>query len=610
MAELAIPLIALGGMYVISKQENKDNKIREEFTNMGKVGNHNSLYPTLTHSPEVNYPISKDINPDNVMIYENENQTTDRYFNPNIVSGRVEMKNPPNSVGGGIKPVLSLNGEPIVRSEFKHNNMVPFFGGKLRGASTSHNISENILDSKQGLGSQYFSKSEKAPLFKPQDNIHNVFGSSNVSDFIQSRVNPSMRMANVKPFEEERVAPGLNKGFTSEGGVGFNNGMEARETWLPRNVDDLRVLTNPKMTFGLQGHEGPANSYNKESGTTYTQGVVEKNRPDTYYTLGEDRLFTTTGIEKGQTLRSIEELKEVNRMNTNMEYYGINGSKMNEASYSNREYLPSTRVVLDTNPVINHTNALSKGNYHATDGDYGNKGYNILPNNRSTTKHHESEEYGVVQGMMKAMFAPIMDIMKPSRKENVIENIRVNGDAGATVSNMPIFNPSDRVRTTIKEMTGDKLDNNHLNMERQFGAAYIVSEQQPVQMQRDTTTNIHYNGNAGPTVQTGPTTYDAAYRQRNNVNKTYENRPNQGGTQMFNQNENISIQRLDSDRNNNRMWVKNGGIYTPPTMDTHGKLSGNMNLKSVDSHNFERINPDILTAFKSNPYTQSLQSWA
>lgn len=156
-------------------------------------------------------------------------------------------------------------------------------------------------------------------------------------------------------------------------------------------------------------------------------------------------------------------------------------------------------------------------------------------------------------------------------------------------------------------MTGDKLDNNHLNMERQFGAAYMVSDQQAVHMQD--TTNRHYNGNAGPVIQSGPTTYDAAYRQRNNVNKTYENRPNQGGTQIFNQRDNISIQKVEADRNNNRMWVRNGGISTAPTMDTHGLLSGNHN-KNVDTHNFDRINPDILTAFKSNPYTQSLQSWA
>jgi hypothetical protein len=606
MAELAIPLIALGGMYVISKQDNKEHKVKEQFTNMGKVGTHNLAYPTPT--PDVNYPNVSQVTPDNVMYYENANQITDRYFNKDKVVQRIETKNPPNSVGGGIKPTMSLNGQPIDRSDFKHNNMVPFFGGKIKGASNDYNTSEHILDSKQGQGSYYISKSEKAPLFQPQDNIHNVYGAPNMSDFIQSRVNPSMRMANVKPFEEQRVAPGLNKGFTTDGGIGFNSGMEARETWLPKNVDDLRVLTNPKMTFGLQGHEGPAHMLNKESGTVYTQGKIEKNRPDTDYVVGKDRWFTTTGLEKAQTARSIEELKEVNRMNMNMEYFGVNNAKLNEASYANREYLPSTRVVLDTNPVINPTNALSQGNYAATDGDYGNKGYHVLPNNRSTMKQQDAEEYGVVQGMMKAMFAPLLDIMKPSRKENVIENIRINGDAGSTVSSLPIYNPADRVRTTIKEMTGDKLDNNHLNMERQFGAAYMVSEQQAVSMKRDTT-NRYYNVNAAPTVQTAPTTYDAAYRQRNNVNKTYENRANQGGTQIFNQRDNIAIQKVDADRNNNRMWVKNGGIYTAPNADTHGKLAGG-HIRNVDTHNFDRINPDILTAFKSNPYTQSLQSWA
>ena len=611
MAELAIPLLALGGMYVISNQDKSKQRDKEAFTNLG-VTNVREIKNPLTNVnpavPDLNYPNASQISPDNVMIYENANQATDYYFNKHNVVNHVETQNPKQSVGGGVRPAVSLNGNPIDRSEFKHNNMVPYFGGRLRGASNSLNTSEHILDSKQGQGSQYISKSEKAPLFQPQDNIHNVYGAPNMSDFMQSRMNPSMRMANVKPFEEQRVAPGLNKGFTTDGGIGFNTGMEAREMWLPKNVDDLRVLTNPKMTFGLQGHEGPAHSFNKESGTTYTQGKVEKNRPDTHYTVGKDRWFTTTGLEKGQTARSIEELREVNRLTTNMEYYGSNGSKVNEASYANREYLPSTRVVLETNPMINPTNALSQGNFAPTDGDYGGKGYHVLPNNRSTMKQQEAEEYGVVQGMMKAMFAPIMDIMKPSRKENVIENTRINGDAGSTVSCLPVYNPADRLRTTIKEMTGDKLDNNHLNMERQFGAAYMVSEQQPVPMQRDTTSR-QYHGNAGPTLNTAPTTYDAAYRQRNNVNKTYENRANQGGTQIFNQRDNIHIDKVDSDRNNNRMWVKNGGIYTAPSMDTHGLLRGSANVNN-DTHNFDRINPDILTAFKSNPYTQSLQSWA
>ena len=134
MAELAIPLIALGSMYIISKQTN-DSK--ENFTMMGKTNNLVSSMP-----PEINYPISSDIDSNNVMKYNNANQTTDSFFNQNTISQRIENMNPLDSVGGGVKQVLSLNGEPIINSEFKHNNMVPFFGSKIKGASSSYETSE------------------------------------------------------------------------------------------------------------------------------------------------------------------------------------------------------------------------------------------------------------------------------------------------------------------------------------------------------------------------------------------------------------------------------------------------------------------------------------
>ena len=34
--------------------------------------------------------------------------------------------------------------------------------------------------------------------------------------------------------------------------------MEARDSWRPKNVDELRTKTNPKVTFGLANLEGPA----------------------------------------------------------------------------------------------------------------------------------------------------------------------------------------------------------------------------------------------------------------------------------------------------------------------------------------------------------------
>ena len=87
--ELAIPLIALGGMYVISNQtsqggnnnnnhnqEKKFTKVtKENFTNMGN----NPNYLPNTVIPTQNYPVTN-INQlsDTVQEYINPNQATDK----------------------------------------------------------------------------------------------------------------------------------------------------------------------------------------------------------------------------------------------------------------------------------------------------------------------------------------------------------------------------------------------------------------------------------------------------------------------------------------------------------------------------------------------------
>ena len=98
--EIAIPLIALGGMYVISNQNNKscdippinrnnritnnnnntNNNNKENFTTMGKHVN----YLPNTIIPPQNYPVSniKEV-VDIVEKYENPNSATDKYFDQN-----------------------------------------------------------------------------------------------------------------------------------------------------------------------------------------------------------------------------------------------------------------------------------------------------------------------------------------------------------------------------------------------------------------------------------------------------------------------------------------------------------------------------------------------
>ena len=55
------------------------------------------------------------------------------------------------------------------------------------------------------------------------------------------------------------------------------------------------------------------------------------------------------------------------------------------------------------------------------------------------------------------------------------------------------------------------------------------------------------------------------------------------------------------------MWAPSSMSQHIPSTQTYGK----MNVPQYNNgKEMERIEPDILTAFKDNPYTQSLQSWA
>ena len=144
-------------------------------------------------------------------------------------------------------------------------------------------------------------------------------------------------------------------------------------------------------------------------------------------------------------------------------------------------------------------------------------------------------------------------------------------------------------------------------MEGQRDGGYKVSDQQSVEQQRDTT-NTEYYGDGG--MNTGVSLYNAAYNQRNNVNKTYKNRPNQGGMAVLNNEQHIQIDKNEADRNNNRAMMRNGNgsiNNTIPSMETYGKI--NMPQYYDNCQDCERINPDILTAFKENPYTKSLGSY-
>ena len=603
--EIGLTLLGLGAAYVISNQSpsssnkssghshnNKNKYTRENFANLKQQ---NTNYLPNTDIPIQNYPVTN-VNAlsNNINGYNNPNQATDKYFDQNNYENN---QNAGVKVGNNIQQVYSLTGQYVDTSNFEHNNMVPFYGGKIKGQVYNVDTAETILDNMIGSGSQVIKKIEQAPLFKPQDNMQFANGAPNMSDFYQSRVNPAMKNSNVKPFESIYVGPGLNQGFTAEGSLGYNSGMEARDSWLPKTVDELRVSTNPKLEYTLEDHQGPSYSTVKNLGQI---GKVEKYHPDTFFIQTQDRWLTTTGQEKGETLRPVQEDRPTARAAQTRSYTGVAAPSEKNAGYAESHYEQPRRPVLQAND-IGPSAAQNRGSH--LDKDNAQRSHTNYTNNRAMARQPDTLRSGF-SGAIGAVSAPIMDIFKPVRREEYVSNIRIYGDAVSQTKQNYVMSPGDVPITTVKETTvyspnfyiGNQIE----------GGGYMTAEQQAISNQRDTTLCGDIGNPGGNSAGWGNMNYDSAYMQTNNESKekAVVGRTNHGNTQVFNQQMNVNIARIDSDRNNTRTFVPTNMPQMPIGKEQYGKIHAPQYYNECVG--CDRISPDILSAFKSNPYTHSL----
>jgi hypothetical protein len=113
----------------------------------------------------------------------------------------------------------SLSG---LKTDFSHENMMPFFGAKIKGGGAP----ADIVSRYNGMD-----KMSKQVLEAEQNGKQNTYGSSAFTTLVnQDRFNTSMYEANSLPFTQNRVAPIPPEYVRPE----------------HKTVDELRVLANPK----------------------------------------------------------------------------------------------------------------------------------------------------------------------------------------------------------------------------------------------------------------------------------------------------------------------------------------------------------------------------
>lgn len=578
--ELAIPGIALGLFYIVSNQKKKKETFENNLPNTD-VPNRNF--------PE-EYPVSSAETDETTELVNNNKFKndggvyTDKYFN----------KPETNSTD---TDYYSLTGKKVSEDYFSHGNMTPYFGSNVTQSNTETSSFEGVLDNYAGSGSQHISKDAQAPLFTPSDNMQWTNGAPNSNDFYRDRVNPSMKQSNVNPFKEAQVAPGLGLKATENSHEGFNTGLMARETWMPKTVDEMRTNNNPRAGgINMLGHEGPANAYNKNIPTKNDIGAMEKNRPDRMFELGEDRLLPTTGATKGTTMRSVPLTKHVNRPETTTDYVG-GASYQNEATYVPGEYMPSHNQQLGS---VQIGVANANGRNFATEQDFESRSKKAYPNNRTSNKN--DGYFGAVSGSLGAAVAPLLDILRPSRRSNTIGTLRPYQNPSTAVKETYIFDPNDKLPTTMRETTEDSKF--HMNVNRnQLGGAYQVTDNQVAKTNRNDTGDFFYAGNASAGSGTrGNTSYDSNYQQRNNDIKssTIEGYMVKGNMKLLNND--INMRQKDQDNMlKNRRDIAGSMAYNTPDSLNMGQMSG-QGTKAFTTINEDRIKPDINDVLKSNPY--------
>ena len=597
MAEVAIPIAVLGAMYIIS---NKNDNKKENYSNIKQ--SLSNTKPIVKNFPKKNYDDL--LNQTNVQTYSGYKNANEEYYKPTGYKKALRQE-----TLGGTQPkdsrFESLTGNSVRASSLEHNNMVPFFGSKVTQSSDVKGY-EGLLDIYTGSGNNSVKKEGIAPMFKPEAGLTHIYGAPNTSDYIQDRMKDSLtsKMNNVKPWQEIQVGPGLGKGYSSKGSGGFNSGMEQRAKYMPKTVEQLRVKTNPKVTYGGQilgaySGNGLANSANKAM-----IGKVEKNRPDRHYVNSADRWFTTTGAEKAQTARSAVILQPENRTTTTREYFGNAADREGEGTYQPGHYRGTHKQQLKSE---NMGVATGTGGWGATPQDYGKKGYNAKTNARTLTS--ERTQPGIAGALVNALTAPLMDVLRPSRKENVIGNMRPMGNASGRggVMNEPIWNPADTPSHTIREQTeGTK----HMLMGGTDEAnGYMIKKMNAVEQQRESTNCQTLNGYSAANGTSRARVVDGDYNARLNTNKqviSRVDRYNIGNSSLASHAQNVTTFSNTATRPD-EMYGNNFCKQTP-SMSTHGRVAGkNTRNSSIDC---ARNTPGMVSAFNQNPYTQSLNSWA
>lgn len=596
--------------------------------------------------------------------------------------------------------VSPLTGKPMTREEFMSNSngdiFQPFFGSNVT-QNLSEQASRSRLAAHTGVDSMMeFHKKETKPLFKPCKDVNFVNGSPVNTDILSERYNQSRYRNNERPFKQERIGAGLNNKEGKTGTGGFHQ-IETQDIARAnyKTIDELNV--RQQITYTTPVKPGAAISKRGKESTVY------KNRPETSFHQTMDNQWATPGSVVGMAQRENFEARE-NCKKQSRETIGTSGGV--NIKHRNIETYRKTRRNVYSNSGLRNVSIAHGFDAENENSDYGKHSFVPTPNERDTT--NTSKHNSNITTIVKAITKPLEDIMKKTKKENVIGNARPNGNMNAQIPNkQTVYDPNDVARTTIKETlihnsrkgnvrgpnkltvydpndvakttiketlihnsrkgnmavttkknrvyaydtkpkitirsTLDQVDFKQ-NLSRANGpnkSTVTVQDKFKKTIRETTENNVHatnvqynkgmghttnpadapftqkqflsdheYTGTAGSGLSEANSNYNSMYNASLNANKqeiAKGRKPMGSNVKLVNGKDKLAVLHKRQMSGVNAERVEKGNVYAVPPNNDDKVYSLKVGL--TNEMNDERIDPEILDAYRSNPYTHSLNSY-
>lgn len=488
-----------------------------------------------------------------------------------------------SNFGSGLfsnQEVSLLSGKVL---EKEHSNMVPFFGSNVRQNLETF-TNESKLDNYTGNTSTFIHKKEPLPLFDKVS--ENIYGTPLLTDHIDtSRYIPSAYRQNEKPFYEEQIAAPISGTLNNP----FSNIKQP-------TIDSLRTSNNQQVTYEGRTKAGQIGSVRG------IEGKVMKNKPETSFELGHERLFTSTGaVTANKSKNNYENMQLTSRQDQNLEYYGVPKSKESLTSgprlstIDNTDELDFTSIFQNpkSNQLLTDTNRNLSSVTSNNVNDYGKKSINLPELERETTSTlhslnankssvgHQSRIQDNMKGTVKETL-----LGKHDNSGNIRSNMRTkSGDTGIT---------NYKGKITNKETLIDNTYNGHVN--KKDGMGYNVVNVSAKTTNKELTSDNSYSGHVNDINKNGMvySTFDNPEKVRNALHTTnYKGPANTNTSAAENRVKYNNAETTDTKET--LLYNKPGGRNSSLGVITNGslgkqKLTANMLLKERAKTRVENVN--------------------